>query len=175
MAAFGPFLEHFAQLVLDVPRLLGQLSHAARRQLFALVQPFAVLDAVATTRIGEYVSRVNAVARRRFFFDHDHHVNGLAAHGVADLFPSFAESVGHHWAFEHTGAKLGSVVDQLAQLAVVVALDQLVFDLGLHGFGFVGGVAHDRPSDHLHRHRIALLIRDGLAGHGVNGFLAVLY
>ena len=61
------------------------------------------------------------------------------ARAVGDRLPSLACAVGDNRSFDHAGAKHGGVVDHLAQLAVVITFDQLIFDLGLHGLGFLVG------------------------------------
>ena len=139
---FRSLFQHFAQLVLQEAGLLGKVADLFGRDLFALVDAFAVVNVFAAAGIWPDVARVNA-ERSRADLLHDLNLVDRLAHAVCDGLPRLACAVGDDRALNHAGAKHGGVVDHFAQLAVVVALNQLIFDLGLHGHGLlVGHIKH---------------------------------
>ena len=92
----------------------------------------------------------------------------LLAHPVNVLLPRFAASVCNDRALENARAENGGIVNHLSVLAVVVALDELILDLSLHGLGFFLSHLHDRPGDVFLPQGLTVFSGNGLPGLGIH-------
>ena len=167
-ALLRAFFQHFAQLLFHVARLLGQLAHLLGGHHVPLVNAFAGVDVFAATRIRPHVARINAERRWGNFFNDLNNLHLLAL-CINLRLPSFADAVGNDRAFQHAGAQHRSVVDHLADFAVVVAFHELVIDFSLHGLGALVGHFANRLNHVFLKQRLAVAVNHLLACARIHG------
>ena len=146
---FRPLFKHLAQLVLHEAGLLGQLTDLTACNLFALVDALAMMDRLAASWIRETVARINSERSWAGLLDDLQLVHCLAV-GVSQWLPSLACAVSDNRTLDHAGAQHCCVMDQLAHFAVVVTLDKLVLNGGLHGLGFFPCSLHGSAGNVFH-------------------------